>query len=142
VKKGECSGEGNVDTLLCAKCNTIAFKIVHKYESGEIVAKCGTCGQETDLEVLVGSRYQGAMELVAALSSLYWVYSYKAKQKNDEVNDARYSKKYSYLQDMLKAPQYPNPLDMAAELFRTNENTSVNVVEAKVLIDTILKKLT
>ncbi|WP_425060304.1 hypothetical protein SCACP_09920 [Sporomusa carbonis] len=126
--------------LLCVKCNTLEFEIVNKLDSGEIVARCGICGQETDLEVLVGSRYDGAVELLAALRSLYSVSAYKAKQNNDEIGLARYSKKHDHLQEMINAPMYPNPLNMAADLFKMIENTSVNLVEAKKIIDSVLKR--
>jgi len=123
VKNCGHDGESDDCKLLCVKCNTVNFEIVDKLESGEIVARCGGCGQETDLSVIVSARYGGAIELVAALRNLYAVSAYKAKNNNDEVGKVRYSKKRDQLEKIIDAPMYHNPLDVAADLFEIIENT-------------------
>lgn len=121
-----CGHDGESDDckLLCVKCNAVNFEIVDKLESGEIVARCGGCGQETDLSVIVSARYGGAIELVAALRNLYAVSTYKANNNKDEVGKDRYSKKRDQLEKIIDAPMYHNPLDVAADLFKIIENTA------------------
>ncbi|HWR45897.1 hypothetical protein [Sporomusa sp.] len=134
------TGESDESKLLCVSCNTTQFEIVDKTDAGEVIARCGLCGQETDLGVIVGARYGGAVEVIAALRTLYAVSHYKAQKNKDEISEIRYCRKHDQLQEIIAGPVYHNPLDMAADLFKIIENTSINVIEAKKLIDAMIKK--
>ncbi|HWR05475.1 hypothetical protein [Sporomusa sp.] len=134
------NGEWDESKLLCVKCNTTQFEVVDKMEAGEVIARCGSCGQETDLGVIVGARYGGAVEVIAALRTLYAVSHYKAQKNNDELGKVRYCKKHDQLQEIIGGTMYHNPLDMAADLFNIIENRNINVVEVKKLIESMKKR--
>lgn len=134
------NGERNESKLLCVRCNTTQFEVVDKLGTDEVVARCGSCGQETDLGVIVGTRYSGAVEVIAALRTLYAVSHYKARKNQDELGVLRYCKKHDQLQAIITGTMYHNPLDMAADLYKLIENRPINIVEAKQIIANMVKK--
>ncbi|QDR79644.1 hypothetical protein [Sporomusa termitida] len=134
------NGEQNESKLLCVTCNTTQFEVIEKIGADEVVARCGSCGQETDLGVIVGARYGGAVEVIAALRTLYAVSHYKARKNKDELGVVRYCKKHDQLQAIIAGTMYHNPLDMAADLYKLIENTPIDIVEAKQIIANMIKK--
>ncbi len=140
MRKYGCNDD-NVSKLLCVKCDTTEFEIIQKLDSGEIVARCEGCGQETELGALLGTPYDGTVELVTALRNLYAVAVYKAKQAKDEVGVARYWRRYDLLQSMLAEPGGLNPLNISVDVFSMVEGTNISVVEAEKLMETALRDI-
>lgn len=136
MRKYGCNDD-NVSKLLCVKCDTTEFEIIQKLDSGEIVARCEGCRQETELGALLGTPHDGAGELVTALRNFYAVAVYKAKQAKDEVGVARYCRRYDLLQSMLAEPGCLNPFDV----FSMIESTNISKVEAEELMETALRDI-